>query len=77
MAMNIYHLTRNEIIRREENAALVVIAVDEYAARERAADLCGTEGVHPWLETADCVQIGIALPEFDNHGFACVDCLEA
>jgi hypothetical protein len=75
--MNIYHLARNEVIHREENAALVVIAIDEYAARERAADLCGPEGVAPWLERADCVQVGVALPEFDAHGFACVDCLEA
>lgn len=75
--MNIYHLSRQEPIDHEEHSALVVIAATEHEARNRAAQLCGTEGETPWLERAACDAIGIAFADIDPHSFACIDCLEA
>lgn len=79
MAMNIYHLTRHEPIAREENAALVLIAVTEHAARSRAAALCGPEGEDAWLNRAHIERLGTATDAWsaNSHGFACIDCLEA
>jgi hypothetical protein len=78
MAMNIYHLTRREPIGREENAALVLIAASETAARRRAALLRGTEDEDAWLTRAHVDQLGTATYPWTAHSldFACIDCLE-
>jgi hypothetical protein len=79
MPMFIYHLARQETIAREENAALVVIAASETAARRRAAKFCGPEGEDAWLTRAHVDQLGIATYPWTAHSldFACIDCLEA
>lgn len=70
-SLHIYYLTRYASTY-EEMVEAVVVAVDEWSARQTASESCGDEGVAAWLSTemSSCKELGVARADI-RPGMVC------